>query len=155
MAGRADSKLHRRRVPPVMCVRIPHGGRKESVMSYDIRIKRHDGTAVQLRERHNCTGGTYALGGTREAWLNVTYNYSAIFHRLLGEDGIRTIYGMNIKQARPVLESAIAKLGDAKPDADYWKACDGNAKKALQNLVALTDLAITDYPDDEMLWDGD
>ena len=66
-------------------------------MSYDIRIKRHDGTAVQLRERHNCTGGTYALGGTREAWLNVTYNYSSIFHRLLGEDGIRTIYGMNIK----------------------------------------------------------
>ena len=62
---------------------------------------------------------------------------------------------MNIKQARPALESAIAKLGDAKPDADYWKACDGNAKKALQNLVALTDLAITDYPDDEMLWDGD
>ena len=124
-------------------------------MSYDIRIKRHDGTAVQLRERHNCTGGTYALDGTREAWLNVTYNYSAIFHRLLGEDGIRTIYGMNIKQARPVLESAIAKLGDVKPDADYWKACDGNAKKALQNLVALTDLAIADYPDDEMLWDGD
>ena len=30
MASRADSKLHRRRVPPVMCVYIPHGGRKES-----------------------------------------------------------------------------------------------------------------------------
>ena len=62
MAGRADSKLHRRRVPPVMCVRIPHGGRKESVMSYDIRIKRHDGTAVQLRERHNCTEGEDVKG---------------------------------------------------------------------------------------------
>ena len=98
-------------------------------MSYDINIMRHDGTAVRLRKRHNCAGGTYALGGTREAWLNVTYNYSAIFDRLLGEDGIRTIYGMNIKQARPILEAAIAKLGDAKPDADYWKACDGNAKR--------------------------
>ena len=119
-------------------------------MSYDIRIKRYDGTAVQLRERHNCTGGTYALGGTCEAWLNVTYNYSAIFHRLLGEKGIRTIYGMNIKTARPVLESAIVKLGNVKPDADYWKACDGNAKKALQDLVTLTDLAIADYSDDEM-----
>ena len=32
MAGRADSKLHRRRVLPVMCVHIPHVGRKESVM---------------------------------------------------------------------------------------------------------------------------
>ena len=35
MASRADSKLHRRRVPPVMCVYIPHGGRKESVMGYN------------------------------------------------------------------------------------------------------------------------
>ena len=52
-------------------------------------------------------------------------------------------------------ESAIVKLGDVKPDADYWKACDGNAKKALQDLVTLTDLAIADYPDDELLWDGD
>ena len=32
MASRADSKLHRRRVLPVMCVYIPHVGRKESVM---------------------------------------------------------------------------------------------------------------------------
>ena len=32
MASRADSKLHRRRVPPVMCVYIPHVGRKELVM---------------------------------------------------------------------------------------------------------------------------
>ena len=32
MASRADSKLHRRRVPPVMCVHIPHVGRKELVM---------------------------------------------------------------------------------------------------------------------------
>ena len=35
MASRADSKLHRRRVPPVMCVHIPHVGRKESVMGYN------------------------------------------------------------------------------------------------------------------------
>jgi hypothetical protein len=38
MAGRADSKLHRRRVPPVMCVHIPHGGRKESVMRYNTKF---------------------------------------------------------------------------------------------------------------------
>ena len=115
MASRADSKLHRRRVPPVMCVHIPHGGRKESAMSHDIRIKRKDGTVVELKERHVITGGTYALGGTTEAWLNITYNYWRIFHRLFGEDGITTIYGMNVKDARTILVGAVARLGDAEP----------------------------------------
>ena len=50
---------------------------------------------------------------------------------------------------------AIARLGDAEPDENYWKACDGNAKKALIGLVELTDRALSDYPDDEMFWEGD
>ena len=124
-------------------------------MSYDIRITRKDGSPVELRQRHVITGGTYALGGTREAWLNVTYNYGGIFRRLLGEEGIRTIYGMDIKCARPILVDAATRLGDVAPDTDYWKACDGNARKALLDLVELSDLAISDYPNEEMFWDGD
>ena len=124
-------------------------------MSHDIRIKRKDGTVVELKERHAITGGTYALGGTTEAWLNITYNYWRIFHRLFGEDGIRTIYGMNVKDARTILVGAVARLGDAEPDENYWKACDGNAKKALAGLIELTDRALSDYPDDEMFWEGD
>ena len=124
-------------------------------MSYDIRIKRQDGTVVELKERHAITGGTYVLGGTTEAWLNVTYNYGRIFRRLLGEDGIRAIYGMNIKCARAILASAADRLGNAEPDVDYWKACDGNVRKALLNLLELTDRALSDYPDSEMFWDGD
>ena len=99
----------------MMCVHIPHGGRKESAMSHDIRIKRKDGTVVELKERHVITGGTYALGGTTEAWLNITYNYWRIFHRLFGEDGITTIYGLNVKDARTILVGAVARLGDAEP----------------------------------------
>ena len=124
-------------------------------MSHDIRIKRKDGTVVELKERHAITGGTYALGGTTEAWLNITYNYWRIFHRLFGEDGITTIYGMNVKDARTILVGAVARLGDAEPDENYWKACDGNAKKALIGLTELTDRALSDYPDDEMFWEGD
>jgi hypothetical protein len=124
-------------------------------MSHDIRIKRKDGTVVELKERHVITGGTYALGGTTEAWLNITYNYWRIFHRLFGEDGITTIYGMNVKDARTILVGAVARLGDAEPDENYWKACDGNAKKALAGLIELTDRALSDYPDDEMFWEGD
>ena len=79
----------------------------------------------------------------------------AIHVCLFGEDGISKIYGMNIKDARAILVKAVAQLGDAEPDADYWKACDGNAKKALIGLTELTDRALSDYPDDEMFWEGD
>ena len=50
---------------------------------------------------------------------------------------------------------AAERLGNVEPDKDYWKACDGNAKRAILNLVKLTDMALTDYPNDEMFWDGD
>ena len=124
-------------------------------MSYDIRIKRQDGKTVELRHAHTIIGGTYALGGTSEAWLNITYNYWRIFKELLGANGIRTIYGMNINDARPLLMEAAERLGNVEPDKDYWKACDGNAKSAILNLVKLTDMALADYPNDEMFWDGD
>ena len=124
-------------------------------MSYDITIKRKDGKTVEFRHAHTITGGTYALGGTTEAWLNITYNYWRIFKDLLGPEDIRTIYGMNIKAARPLLMEAAERLGNAEPDEDYWKACDGNAKKALLDLVKLTDMALAEYPNDEMFWDGD
>ena len=100
-----------------------------------------------------------ALGGVRTndyAWVRGThYDYWRIFHRLFGEDGITTIYGMNVKDARTILMGAVARLGDAEPDENYWKACDGNAKKALAGLIELTDRALSDYPDDEMFWEGD
>ena len=31
--------------------------------------------------------------------LNVTYNYGAIFRRVLGDEGIRTIYGKSWQRA--------------------------------------------------------
>ena len=87
--------------------------------------------------------------------LDGSYNYWRIFKELLGANGIRTIYGMNINDARPLLMEAAERLGNVEPDKDYWKACDGNAKRAILNLVKLTDMALADYPNDEMFWDGD
>lgn len=46
-------------------------------MSYDIELcDPITGVALELDAPHQMRGGTYALGGTREAHLNVTYNYS-------------------------------------------------------------------------------
>lgn len=84
-------------------------------MSYDIRLKDPvTGECLVVEENHHITGGTYAIGGTNELHLNVTYNYSGIFKDVLGEQGIRAIYGMSGAESIPVLKQAIGKLSDRK-----------------------------------------
>jgi hypothetical protein len=118
-------------------------------MSYDIElIDPITKEPIELDEPHHMCGGTYALGGTTRAHLNVTYNYGAIFRRLLGDEGIRTIYGKSGADSIPLLENAAAQLGD-DVDSNYWKATDGNAKRALLQLAALAKMR----PD--AMWAGD
>ena len=57
-------------------------------MSYDISLKDPvTKETIEVKDAHFMQGGTYALGGTKELWLNVTYNYGRIFRRpeVLGE----------------------------------------------------------------------
>ena len=117
-------------------------------MSYDIYLKSQvSGEEIQLTEPHYMTGGTYRIGGTPEAHLNITYNYGGIFAKVL-DGGIRAIYGMTGVKSIPVLETAIAKLKDDVAD-NYWDATEGNAKVALTQLLALAQMR----PDG--IWDGD
>ena len=118
-------------------------------MSYDINLcdpVTHD--VLELDDSHDMRGGTYAMGGTTECWLNVTYNYAPIFRRELGEKGIRTIYGMTGAESISVLEAAASRLAD-DATGNYWDTTEGNAKRALLQLVALAKLR----PDG--VWDGD
>lgn len=137
-------------------------------MSYDISLTDSvTGETLELDAPHHMRGGTYAVGGTKQAHLNVTYNYCPQFARVFGvlaephkmapewmrKDGktvigIRTIYGLTGAESMPVLDKAIAKLAD-DVDPDYWKDTDGNAKRALMQLRALA----TMRPDG--LWTGD
>lgn len=79
-------------------------------MSYDMHLTKK-GKTVMLNERHYIKGGTYQVGGTKEAWLNITYNYSPIFRECFGnEKGIKVLEGMTAKQSITVLSEAIAKL---------------------------------------------
>ena len=95
-------------------------------------------------------GGTYAMYGTTELWLNVTYNYAKIFYRedVFGEEGIRSIYGKTGLESIPMLEKAIAALGN-DVSSDYWEPTEGNAKRALINLLTMAKMR----PDG--IWDGD
>jgi len=106
-------------------------------MSYDIYLEEPGlGETIIFDELHNITGGTFVLGGTGEAWLNITYNYGKFYRNHIDpKDGIRSLYGKTGKEAIPILEKAIKGLGTER-DEDYWKATPGNAGAALQGLLA-------------------
>jgi hypothetical protein len=113
-------------------------------MSYDLHFD-----CGPLDQAHSLTGGTYAMGGTTEPWLNITYNYATHFQKFLGEGGIRSLYGKNAAEVVAHTEKAISAM-DGEPDEDYWAATEGNAKAALMNLRDLAKLC----PQDAVL-DGD
>ena len=134
-------------------------------MSYDLQLNNPvTGEVLELDAAHHMRGGTYCQGGTTEASLNVTYNYAAIFSRVMvggfenldGFDkmfggnatGIRSIYGKTGAESIPMLTAAIDKLGD-DVDPNYWTATEGNAKATLIQLRALAQMR----PDG--VWAGD
>lgn len=118
-------------------------------MSYDIRLCDPVTKETLVTETpHQIAGGTRCLGGTDEMWLNVTYNYSVHFKRVMGDGGIRRIYGLTGAESIPLLKDAINMLGDDASD-DYWQPTEGNAKQALCGLLALAQLR----PDG--VWEGD
>lgn len=109
-------------------------------MSYDIRLKDPvTNETLTTKAKHLMTGGTYAEGGTQELWLNVTYNYAKHYYRIFGEQGIRSIHDMTGAQSIPLLEAGINMLEDNVSD-DYWEATEGNAKRALYQLLAMAQL---------------
>lgn len=158
---------HRNLDPPQPCLSawlLTSG----NCMSYDISLcDPVTGDTLQLDEPHHMRGGTFCIGGTTDAHLNVTYNYAQHYYRLFpkrpardnendrynvdlnGEvGGIRSLYGLTGAESIPVLEQVIAQLGD-DTDPNYWAATEGNAKRALTQLLALAQMR----PDG--VWNGD
>lgn len=118
-------------------------------MSYDIYLKDPiTGTTLELDKPHHMKGGTYAVDGTTEARLNITYNYRPVFCRVFGDNGIRSIYGLSGAASLPMLDKAISTLDD-DTDSNYWAATDGNVKLALLQLRALAEMRPDGY------WTGD
>lgn len=107
-------------------------------MSYDIYLTDpKTGDTLELSEKHHLTGGTYAVGGTKECHLNVTYNYSRHYYRFIDEElGIRRIYGMTGEQSIPILVGAITAMGEDTSE-NYWEPTEGNARQALIDLATL------------------
>ena len=140
-------------------------------MSYDISLT--DPTTketLELDAPHQIKGGIYALGGTREASLNVTYNYAdwyymdGVFPKTDGEsEGIRSIYGKSGAESIPILKAAIAALENCNKEISeekrqecekngatgYWMPTRENAVRPLYGLLAFAQMR----PDG--IWVGD
>lgn len=118
-------------------------------MSYDICLcDPVTKKTLEFSSPHTMAGGTYQLGGTTEAWLNVTWNYGKFYRRVFGENGIRALYGKSGAESIGMLEKAISELGD-DANGNYWEATEGNAKRPLIQLLAFARMR----PDG--VWDGD
>lgn len=100
-------------------------------MSWWVSLSK-EGKLVEV-ESH-AEGGTYCLGGTVAADLNVTYNYSQFFFQCFGQNGLNWINGKKAKSVTKLLEKAVRKLG-TKRDDNYWKRTPGNAGYALSILL--------------------
>jgi len=77
-------------------------------------------------------GGTYCMGGSTEADLNITYNYSKCYAPL--GFSIKDLHDKTAIEMIPKLEELVEKLG-TKQDKDYWKPTNGNAGFALSILL--------------------
>lgn len=107
-------------------------------MSFDCNFN------CELAEPHNLVGGMYAVGGTTEAWLNITYNYSPFFYAFLDEDeGLGALQGKAAKEVVDILEVTLSKMS-GRPSENYWEATEGNAKAALEKLYKLAELCPPD-----------
>lgn len=106
-------------------------------MSYDISLKDPvTGDTVHFDVPHQMAGGTYIVGGTIEAWLNITYNYAPWYYKdgvfpdrgekgqefHDGLTGIRSIYGLSSAESIPVLEHAIKTLENMAEDLPEEKS---------------------------------
>ena len=114
-------------------------------MSYDIEAIDTNGNVIMFEEKHNYTGGTYAVGGTEKAWLNITYNYAEVIDRFV-QEGINGLDGNSVRICVGDLTSAVVALNDDVAE-DYWEPTEGNVKAALKNLLHLAVDVLAVCPD--------
>lgn len=118
-------------------------------MSYDIYVNDSDGEPVILSEVHDFKGGLQAVGGTDEAWLNVTYNYGKFYHQLW-EDGLHGWDGKPVQDFIPELERGVAELG-TDHNGNLYEATAGNAGFALQSLLHICRTAAREHPHKQLV----
>jgi hypothetical protein len=88
-------------------------------MSYDIYLQDESGETLEL-PRSFQEGGIQPLGGTNEAYLNVTSNYRRFFKQHLDESGIHWLHGKKASETEARLFKAVSELGINQHTGSYW-----------------------------------
>ncbi len=74
------------------------------------------------------SGGTYTIGGSTEADLNVTYNYAKHFNFR------KNLHGKKARKTVKMMQDAVDKLSTER-SSDYWEPSEGNAGYAISILL--------------------
>lgn len=115
-------------------------------MSYWVYLRDTDGNTLEIPPHSE--GGTHVLGGTTDAELNITYNYSGQFAKVnldfhendpIGRHGKTAVHGKRAGDLIPQLRDAVKTLGTER-DENYWNATPGNAGHALSILLGWAEL---------------
>lgn len=128
-------------------------------MGFDVSLQMN-GQSVQVESHTH--GSIYVVGGTTDAEMSVTYNYSHLWPILLGrkpdsmtEDnpgyGLAPwIHGKKAADCQRLFEEAIEKWKAQLPYQDYWAPTIGNALAVIKVLHEWG----TQYPDAVWVIDG-
>ena len=109
-------------------------------MSYYIELQdpvSHD--VIEIEEPHFMYGCNYQIGGSKELALSVTYNYSPIYKKVMGNKGINIINGKTGLESIKIFEDAIVQLND-NVSSNYWDVTEGNAKRPLIQLKTMAEM---------------
>lgn len=103
-------------------------------MSYDVDLVDSNNATIFLPYSHS-EGGTYVQGGTNEASLNITYNYSKFYYETIDkEDGLRWLHDKLAGETVDRLFAAVKILGVNRYTDEYlvikadltWGQLSGN-----------------------------
>jgi hypothetical protein len=123
---RGDAADRRAALLPVLGCALPGGS-----MSYWVYLTDERGDALPVDSFID--GGTYALGGTTRAELNVTYNYAKIYGPL--GFSLRDLDGKTAAETIAQIANIVAQIGTERDSGDYWAPTPGNAGRALSRLL--------------------
>ena len=66
-------------------------------------------------------GSTYAIGGSSNASMGITYNYAKFYYTVIDQDdGLRWLHHRTAKETVPVLKHAIEAIGNLPPDTQQY-----------------------------------
>jgi len=108
-------------------------------MGWDVDLE-VDGKIAQVTAHRE--GSNIAIGGSTDASMLVTYNYSKIYAEKLKLSVPDFLKDKTANDTIPFLRESIAILGTDKRTDNYWEASPGNARHI---LVVLLDWA-TQHP---------